>query len=93
MEKNITLKARQETFGMADLIALISEYYSQVLERPINNHQTLLLIHAQVAFLFAAFPVNCPLVLLLGLVVWVAAAVSICKQSLGEDDDNGEECQ
>ena len=35
----------------------VSSYYGQVLEREINNRQTLALLNAQIAFIMAVFPI------------------------------------
>lgn len=81
MEKNITLNQQPAT-GLIGLINNISKYYSQVLEREIDNRQSLLLIHAQVAFLFAAFPADCPLLLRMLFTAWFATAVKMCRKAL-----------
>ena len=63
------------------LVAL-SHYYSAVLERPVGIRQTLLLLNAQAAFLFAAFPVSGPLALRAVCVAWLLHAVLKCRSAL-----------
>lgn len=63
-------------------IEWLSKYYSKVLEREITTHQTLLLLNAQMAFLFAAFPVGGPILLRILCCGWFLHAVLKCKHAL-----------
>ncbi|MBO4827779.1 MAG: hypothetical protein J5506_11215 [Prevotella sp.] len=67
---------------MKKTINPIRKYYSSVLERPLDTRQTLLLIHSQVAFALAAFPVECPLLLRAAFALWFGWSVRVCKQNL-----------
>ena len=60
----------------------LRKYYSAVLERPIDVRQTLLLIQAQVAFVLAALPAECPLLLRAAFALWFGWSVRVCKQQL-----------
>lgn len=60
----------------------LSSYYSKVLDRRVNNSQTLLLLNAQAAFMATVFPVECPLLLRLGCCVWLLVALKKCKENL-----------
>lgn len=62
--------------------AALAKYYSHVLERDISIRQTLLLLNAQTAFVFAVLPADCPLVLRALCCGWFAHAVLKCKQEL-----------
>lgn len=63
------------------LVAL-SRYYSMVLEREVNIRQTLMLLNAQTAFVFAVFPVDGPLVLRALCAAWLWHAVKKCRNIL-----------
>lgn len=91
MENNMTLSPRymrlaqwMEQTKSATLLplALLRSYYAHVLERPISLRQTLQLLHAQVAFVFAVFPVEGPLALRLACCLWFAWAVMGCRRAL-----------
>ena len=60
----------------------LSRYYTAVLERPVGIRQTLLLLNAQTAFLFAAFPVSGPIALRFLCVAWLLHAVLKCRSAL-----------
>lgn len=60
----------------------LRQYYSRVLERPIDLRQTLLLVQAQVAFVLAALPAECPLLLRAAFALWFGWSVRVCKHSL-----------
>lgn len=62
-------------------IAALAKYYSHVLEREISIRQTLLLLNAQAAFVFAAFPADGPFALRALCCGWFAYAVLKCKQA------------
>ena len=53
-----------------------------VLEREINIRQTLMLLNAQTAFVFAVFPVDGPLVLRALCAAWLWHAVKKCRNIL-----------
>ena len=77
MEKNITASQSLFTtfaFRLANLftqlryvsqraVAPLQHYYSTVMEREVTPRQTLLLLQAQVSFVFGVFPASCPFVL------------------------------
>lgn len=61
-------------------VVSISKYYSRILEKEINTHQTLLLINAQIAAALAIFPLSYSLVLRVLFISWFATAVIQCKK-------------
>ena len=86
MEKNIYLQCEKEHSeqtlqqrlnGVRALlskpICLFASYYSAVLGRKISMHQTLLLLNAQLAFMFTGRAVCC---------VWFLRAVTACRKAL-----------
>lgn len=90
MEKNLSLQTKINVIALLSSVAeclhqpfeLLRQYYAHVLERPINNRQMWLLINAQAAFLFAAFPTDGPLLLRTICCAWFLHAVVLCKRSL-----------
>jgi hypothetical protein len=60
----------------------VSSYYGQVLEREINNRQTLALLNAQIAFIMAVFPMDCSLLLRSLCGCWLVLALLKCKELL-----------
>jgi hypothetical protein len=62
-------------------IVILSNYYSKILEEKISVKQTLLLLNAQISFVFAIFPANFSLILRFLFIVWFATAVVQCKRS------------
>ena len=91
MENNITLSSRSLSFSalisfialrLATPVEMLRKYYSTVLERDIDRRQTWFLINAQVAFLFAAFPVGGPFLLRAICCLWFIHAVLLCKWNL-----------
>jgi hypothetical protein len=90
MKKEITLSnSNLVADAMQSLINKVKQpieglrkYYSDVLEREITMHQTLLLLNAQVAFVFAAFPVGGPISLRALCCAWFLHAVLKCKRAL-----------
>lgn len=62
-------------------IEWLRQYYSHVLEREVSTRQTWLLINAQTAFVFAAFPVNGPFLLRVACCAWFAHAVWRCRKA------------
>lgn len=90
MEKNIalepakTLHSTIQEFAntVRKAVELLSQYYSQVLDRPVDLRQTWLLLNAQAAFLFAAFPVEGPMLLRVACCGWLLHAVQLCRKAL-----------
>ena len=79
-EKEISLNS-----GMKEIcrpIEWLCSYYSDVLERKLTMRQTWLLINAQLAFGAAFFPVEAPLVVRIGCLVWVVSALLKCKREI-----------
>ncbi len=62
-------------------IVILSNYYSKILEEKISVKQTLLLLNAQISFVFAIFPANFSLILRFLFIVWFTTAVVQCKRS------------
>ena len=62
-------------------IEWLRSYYSACLDRELNSHQTWCLVHAQVAFLFAAFA-ECSLPLHVLTAAWFGWSLWRCKQAL-----------
>ena len=63
-------------------IEWLCSYYSDVLNRKLTMRQTWLLINAQLAFGAAFFPVEAPLVVRIGCLVWVVSALLKCKREI-----------
>lgn len=92
MEKNITLRPTASTTVQNVLMPLrsaalravgrLSRYYARQVGRDFTVRQTLLLVNAQVAFFFAAFPVGGPLLVRLAAVAWFVHAVVWCSREL-----------
>ena len=79
-EKEISLNS-----GMKKIcrpIEWLCSYYSDVLDRKLTMRQTWLLINAQLAFGAAFFPVEAPLVVRIGCLVWVVSALLKCKREI-----------
>lgn len=88
MEKNITLSekdiaVRKSVSGITENakmpFILLGKYYSSVLETKITFKQTLILLNAQVSFLFFAFPVQCSLPARAICFIWFAWAMVKCR--------------
>lgn|SRR5574344_15881 len=62
-------------------IVALSILYSKILEEKISVKQTLLLLNAQIAFVFTIFPMEFSLVLRALFIIWFATAVAQCKRS------------
>ena len=82
MENNITLSNRIIALNaiigtllgkLSVPVEMLRKYYSTVLERDIDMRQT---------FVFAAFPVDGPMVLRMACCVWFIHAVLLCKRHL-----------
>lgn len=91
MEKNIALKeSRRSAWSLGvsvqkfimKPVAWLQKYYSDVLERELSVRQTWLLINAQLAFIFAVFPVDGPLLARLACGAWLISALLKCKAEL-----------
>ena len=94
MEKNIYIQREVSTSsnvqnilsGIADKIkspiTILAKYYSAVLERKINIRQTLLLLNAQIAFVFAVFPANIGFIVRGIFCAWFVKSVLLCKKNL-----------
>lgn len=90
MEKNIVLPVKtaataNAASALTNLLKApfeaLRSYYGTVLERDVTSRQALLLINAQFAFLFAAFPVAAPLWLRMACGAWFLHAVLKCKNA------------
>ena len=94
MEKNIYIKREVSTSSSVQNITssiankvkapitVLAKYYSTVLEREISIKQTLLLLNAQIAFVFAVFPVNIGFFARAICCTWFVKAVLTCKKNL-----------
>lgn len=58
-------------------------YYSACLNKDINMRQTFHLLHVQIAFVFAVFPVACPLLLRFVFIAWFVA--TLVSTNLGSE--------
>ncbi len=87
-EKEISLNSKKEirlNSCMKEVcrpIEWLCSYYSDVLDRKLTMRQTWLLINAQLAFGAAFFPVEAPLVVRIGCLVWVVSALLKCKREI-----------
>lgn len=90
MEKNIALfentNLSEQLQQIANAVRMpveqLRNYYSKVLERELNLHQTWLLVNAQAAFFFAVMPVASPLLLRAACCLWFLHAVVKCGREL-----------
>ena len=60
----------------------VTSYYNKVLERELDNRQTISLLNAQLAFIMTVFPVDGPIVLRLLCAAWLVKALLWCKKIL-----------
>lgn len=60
----------------------VTSYYNKVLERELDNRQTISLLNAQLAFIMTVFPVDSPIVLRLLCAAWLVKALLWCKKIL-----------
>lgn len=93
MRKNMTMRVNvteytntisftKMTINMIiSMIAIIRNYYSNVLGYRLNKKQTMLILNAQFAFLFTVFPIECPPILRIICMAWLITALMRCKQS------------
>ena len=90
MEKNIAFientNLSEQLQQIANTVKMpveqLRNYYSKVLERELNLHQTWLLVNAQAAFFFAVMPVAGPLLLRAACCLWFLHAVVKCGREL-----------
>ncbi len=91
MKKNnsLAMSTRTSSVSWKNLFQIIIKpvewlqyYYATVLQREINQKQTLLLINAQIAFIMTAFPVDAPLIGRFICCGWFLDAVLKCKRAL-----------
>lgn len=84
VRQTVELKSVSYKVAMAIRMPLLwlSRYYSMVMERPVSIRQTLSLLHVQLAFVFAVFPVAGPLVLRAACAAWLWYAVRQCRRQL-----------
>ena len=68
--------------GVINMVEPLRQYYSSVLDRDLNLRQTWALLHAQVAFVCAAFPVGGAFWLRMACCLWFVYAVDKCRKSL-----------
>lgn len=88
MEKNMSLSQSNDAgTGMAETVANVlrtpfewlRKYYSAVLGKEIGYARMLRMLHAQAAFIIAAFPVDGPLMLRAACCLWFLCALRSCK--------------
>lgn len=84
----VELKSVSERLAKAIRMPLqsLSRYYAAVLERPVSIRQTLSLLHVQIAFVFAVFPVGGPLLLRGLCAAWLWYALKQCRRELRAGD-------
>ena len=87
MKREITMKRDYElannVFELVSLLLryimmpfeLLRSYYSSCLGKEVGLRQTFDLLHLQIAFLFAVFPVSCAIWLRLIFVAWFVAVL------------------
>lgn len=86
MNNEMTVKATKSSLDELltipqSLLNQLSRYYGSVLERPVSNRQTLLLLNAQAAAFMAIFPTACPTLLRIGCIAWFVSALLKCRQA------------
>ena len=62
------------------VIDMLARYYSFVLDEKYTRRSTLLLLHTQVAFTFAAFPVDCSFLLRVVFILWFVASMKLFRK-------------
>ena len=82
--RRAAISAVELVIGENGVVGQLGRYYADVLERPVNRRQTWHLLHAQLAFLMVAFPVECPLLLRMLFAAWFVTAVKMCKQAMNK---------
>lgn len=70
------------TTAAKSIISDIALYYSKVLERKLDNKQTLHLLNAQLAFVMTVFPTECSFILRILCACWLLTALQRCKEVL-----------
>jgi hypothetical protein len=77
---------RELTGSLAGMLGEPAEwlrrYFSHCLERDIDMRQTLYIVQAQVAFIFAALPADCHLALRAAFGLWFVWSLKACRRSL-----------
>ncbi len=68
----------------------LRKYYSDILEREITMHHTLLLVNVQLAFILAALPADYPLWARLACCTWLLRALKQVKNEEGEKEGSME---
>ncbi len=63
-------------------LKMLANYYSQVLERPVDGRETRLLLEAQAAFFLAIMPAGYHLALRTACLAWAVWAVVKCRRRL-----------
>ena len=63
-------------------LCLLASYYSAVLDREISMRQTLLLLNAQLAFVFVVMPSDASLIGRAICCAWFLKAVLACRKAL-----------
>ncbi len=61
-------------------IVSLSKYYTKLIGEKISTRQTMLLLNAQIAAVFAIFPLNYSIILRVLFIVWFATSVIQCKK-------------
>lgn len=80
-EMKVQLLTNQLSARIASPLQWLASYYGKMLERPINQRQTLHLLNAQAAFVMTVFAMGSVLVHVLCL-VWLVAALLKCREVL-----------
>jgi hypothetical protein len=73
-----------------DTMEWLRKYYSDILEREITMHHTLLLVNVQLAFILAALPADYPLWARLACCTWLLRALKQVKNEEGEKEGSME---
>ncbi|MCR4853749.1 MAG: hypothetical protein K5893_09180 [Prevotella sp.] len=81
----LTSATKKIAFQMRRPLKALTNYYSQVLDRPMNTRQTLSLLEVQAAFCIAMVPAQCPLLFRVLLLIWAVVAVLRCRKVLKEE--------
>ncbi len=85
----VKMKSIANTFKSLLLrpIAILTEYYSAVLDRRISNSQTLWLLNAQFAFFSVVCSAEAPLMTKIICWAWLAQALIRCKTNVFNKTD------
>lgn len=92
MEKNITVRQDSAAPSISLLqqvrnLALraaeaVRRHYSSTMEQEFTLRQTALIVNAQAAFFFTAFPIDAPFMLRLLTLAWLIHALLKCKAEI-----------